>query len=97
LPSSWLVYFETAGTRLGLGETEAALKQIDYAERFSEMDRERESGTVYLRGMVYVNLRDYERAKKYFGDAVAYDPNGFYATLAMRRLEHLETILAKVK
>jgi len=97
LPSSWLVYFETAGARLGLGDTEAALKQIGYAERFNEMDPERKSGTVYLRGMVYVNLRDYDRAKKYLGDAISYDPNGFYATLAQRRLEHLRPLHANVE
>jgi len=72
-------------------------EQIGYAERFNEMDPERKSGTVYLRGMVYVNLRDYDRAKKYLGDAVTYDPNGFYATLAQRRLEHLRPIKANVE
>jgi len=92
LPGSWLIYFEAALTHLGLGDTETALKQIRYAERFTEMNPERRSGTAYMRGMVYINLRDFDRAKKCLEDAVAFDPNGFYATLAQRRLEDLRPI-----
>jgi tetratricopeptide (TPR) repeat protein len=97
LPGSWLIYFEAALTHLGLGDTEAALKQISYAEHFSEMNRERQSGTAYMQGMVYINLRDFDRAKRYLEDAVAFDPNGFYAALALRRLEHLRPIPTNVK
>ena len=97
LPGSWLIYIEAALTHLGLGDAEAALRQISYADRFTEMNPERKSGTVYIRGMVYINLRDLDRAKKYLEDAVAVDPNGFYATLALRILEHLRPIPTTVK
>jgi tetratricopeptide (TPR) repeat protein len=97
LPDSWLIYLEAAITHLGLGDTEAALKQISHAERFTEMDREGKSGTVYIRGMVYINLGDLDRAKKCLEEAVAFDPNGFYATLAQRRLEQLRPVGTNVK
>ena len=96
LPGSWLVYFEAALTHLGLGDTEAALHQIGYAERFAEMVPERKSGTAYVRGIVSINLGDFDRAGKYFEDAVAFDPNGLYSTLAMRILEHLKPLPRKV-
>jgi tetratricopeptide (TPR) repeat protein len=97
LPGSWLTYFEAALTHLGLGDTEAALKQISYAERFTEMKPERRSGMVYVRGLAYTDLRDYDRAKRYLEDAVAFDPNGFYAALALRRLEQLRPIPINAK
>ena len=77
LPGSWLIYFEAALTHLGLGDSEAALKQISYAERFTGMNPERRSGGVYVRGIAYIDLRDYDLAKVYLKDAVAFDPNGF--------------------
>jgi tetratricopeptide (TPR) repeat protein len=92
LPGSWLIYFESALTHLGLGDTEAALKQISYAERFNEMNAERKSGTAYMRGMIYINLKDFVRAKKYLEFAVASDPNGVYAAFALRRLDNLGPI-----
>jgi tetratricopeptide (TPR) repeat protein len=92
LPGSWLIYFEAALTHLGLGDTEAALRQISYAERFTEMDTERKSGNAYLRGLIYINLRDVDRGTRYLEDAVAFDPNGVYATVALRGLEKLRPI-----
>lgn len=97
LPGSWLIYFEAALTHLGLGDTEAALKQINYAERFTEINPERQSGTVYMQGLAYINLKDLNRAKKYLEEAVALDPNGFYAALALRRLEQLRPIPTDTK
>ena len=97
LPGSWLTYFEAALAHLGLGDTEAALKQITYAERFTEMKPERKSGTVYVRGMAYIDLRDYGHAKEYLEDAVALDPNGFYAALALNKLEQLKPIASNAK
>jgi tetratricopeptide (TPR) repeat protein len=97
LPGSWLIYFEAAITHLGLGDAEAALKQINYAERFTETNPERRSGTVYMRGMVYIHLRDFDRARKCLEDAVALDPNGFYAALALTRLDHLRPIPKNAK
>ncbi|HMG84159.1 MAG TPA: tetratricopeptide repeat protein [Terracidiphilus sp.] len=97
LPGSWLIYFEAALTHLGLGDAEAALKQINYAERFTETNPERRSGTVYMRGMVYINLRDFDRARQYLEDSVALDPNGFYAALALTRLKHLRPLPTNAK
>lgn len=97
LPGSWLAHFETAITHLGLGDADAALKEIGYAERFTQGDAERRSGTVYVRGIAYIHLGDYESAKKFLGDAVTFDPKGFYATLAVKRLEQLRPQLASVK
>lgn len=87
LPGSWLVYYEAAIAHLGLGDADAALTQINYAERFTKMDPERKSGTAYLRGVAYIHLGDHDRAKKHFENAVAFDPNGAYASLAGRHLE----------
>ena len=96
-PGSWLIYFEAALTHLGLGDTQAALKQISYAERFTEINPERQSGTVYMQGLAYINLKDFDRAKKYLEEAVALDPNGFYAALALRRLEQLRPLPTNTK
>lgn len=93
LPNSWLVHFEEAVTRLGLGDADAALRQINYAERFTAGNPEQRSATVYVRGMAYVRLRDHDNAKKYLEDAVALDPNGFYAVGALKRLEQLNLLL----
>jgi tetratricopeptide (TPR) repeat protein len=97
LPGSWLIYFEAALAHLALGDTEAALKQISYAERFTEMDPERKSGTAYMRGMICISQRDVERGMKYLEDAVVFDPNGVYATVALRRLERLRPIATTAK
>lgn len=91
LPNSWLVHFEEAVTRLGLGDAEAALRQINYAERFVAGNREQRSATAYMQA--YVRLRDYDSAKKNLEDAVALDPNGFYAIGALKRLEQLNLLL----
>jgi tetratricopeptide (TPR) repeat protein len=97
MPGSWLIYFEAALTHLGLGDAEGAVKQISYAERFIEMDPERKSGTAYMKGMIYINLSDVDRGTKYLEDAVAFDPNGVYATVALRRLEQLRPISTTAK
>lgn len=95
LPGSWLVYYEAGITRLGLGDADAALKQMNYAERFAGKDPEKKSGTAYVRGVAYTDLRDYDRAKKHFEDARAFDPDGFYSALARRRLEQLRALSSK--
>jgi len=97
LPGSWLIYFEAALTHLALGDTESALKQISYAERFTEMDPERKSGNSYMRGMICISLRDVDRGTKYLEDAVAFDPNGVYATVALRRLEQFRPFSTAAK
>ena len=95
LPGSWLVYYEEAITHLGLGDADAALRQITVAERFTGRDHEKKSGTAYVRGVAYTDLRDYDRAKKHFEDAIAFEPNGFFSTLARRRLEQLRALSIK--
>jgi hypothetical protein len=76
---------------------EAALKQINYAERFTEMDTERKSGNAYMRGMICINLGEVDRGTKYLEDAVAFDPNGVYAAVALRKLEQLRPIPTNAK
>lgn len=97
LPGSWLVYYEAAIAHLGLGDADAALTQINYAERFTKMDPEKKSGTAYVRGIAYMDLADYDRAKKHLEDSVAFDPNGPYSILARRRLEQFRPILVNSK
>jgi len=89
LPGSWLVHFETAITRLGIGDAKAALEQIGYAERFTEKDPERRAGAAYVRGLAYIYLKDYNSAKKHLEDAVTFDPNGYYAPLARGKIQQL--------
>lgn len=97
LPSEWLIYFEAALTHLELGDIHAALQQLSYAENFTRMNPERISGTDYLRGLVYIDVRDPDRAKKYLEEAVTCDPNGFYAALALKRLERFRQLSMIVK
>lgn len=97
LPGSWLTYFEAAIAHLGLGDTQGALKQISYAERFTGTKPARRSATVYVRGMAYIDLKEYDRGKKYLEDAIAFDPSGFYAALALRKLEYLGPIPADAR
>lgn len=97
LPGAWLPYFELAITHLGIGDADAALEQISHADRFAEGDAERKSATVYIRGLAYIRLRDYDSAKKYLANAVAFDPDGCFARLARVRLEKLKPLLANSK
>lgn len=92
LPGAWLPYFESAITHLGIGDADAALKEINDADRFTEGDAERKSATVYVRGLAYIRLRDYDRAEKCLVNAIVFDPDGFFARLARARLEKLKPL-----
>jgi hypothetical protein len=47
--------------------------------------------------MICISLRDVDRGMKYLEDAVSFDPNGVYATVALRRLEQLRPISTTAK
>ena len=94
LPGSWYVHIEAGMANLGIGNTEAALKEAEGAERCAGPDPERRSGTSYLRGMVYSVMKDSARANKYLAETIARDPGGFYAALARRRANEFQFAVA---
>ena len=73
LPSSWIVYFESAVAHLGLGEPEAALKEISYAERFTGTDPKKKAGISYLRGMDSFEMKALSRSEGELNEAVRRD------------------------
>jgi len=89
LPNASMVYFQTAIAHLGIGEPEAALKEIAYAEQFIGSDPERRSEVSYLRGVVFLQMKDLNRYKKELLESVQRDPNGAYAALARKRLKEV--------
>jgi tetratricopeptide (TPR) repeat protein len=92
LPSSWTVHFEAALSHLGVGEPEAALKEISYAERFMGVDPQTRAGVSYLRGVALIQLKGYDAARVELNKALRLDPKGSYSPLARRRLEQLKSI-----
>jgi tetratricopeptide (TPR) repeat protein len=92
LPSSWTVHFEAALSHLGVGEPEAALKEISYAERFMGADPQTTAGVSYLRGVALLQLKGYDEARVELNKAIRIDPKGSYSTLARGRLEQLKSI-----
>ena len=97
LPSSWLVHLEAGVAHLGVGNTEAALQEVEFAERFAGPDPEGRSGVTYLRAMVYDALKDPDRAMKYLAETINRDPGGYYAALAKRRVERLQVAVTDMK
>ena len=97
LPSSWSVYFEAALSYLGVGEPDAALKEVTYAERFMGVDPQKSAGVSYLRGVALLQLKGYDKARVALNKALTLDPNGIYSTLARRRLEQLKSIESNQK
>ena len=95
LPDSWLTHFQTALAYLGLRESMSSLKEIADAERFAGNDAERGSGFAYLRGVAYLQLKDYGAAKKSWQQAVDSCPDGAYALLARKRLEQVNPFVNK--
>lgn len=89
LPDSWFPHFQTALAHLDLGESVSGLKEIADGEHFAGDDAERRSGFAYLRGVAYLQLKDYGAAKESLQQAVKCSPNGAYAPLAQKRLEQL--------
>lgn len=94
LPGAWFVHFVKAWAQLGLGSTDAALKQADYAEQSAGTNSEKKSGVSYLRAMICLHLNDLVSARKYLAEAVARDRSSDYAALAKTRLERLQPLLA---
>ena len=94
LPGAWFVRFAEAWAHLELGNTEAALKQADYAERMAGTDSEKRSGVSYLRAMVFTHINDMDTARLQLAEAVALGHGCEYAALAQRELERLQPLLA---
>lgn len=92
LPDAWFVRFAKGWSQLELGNTDAALKQADIAERFASTDAEKRSGVSYLRAIVSLHLHDVATAKEYFVEVIARDRGGRYAALANLELEKLERL-----
>lgn len=97
LPSSWFVHLEAGVAHLGVGNTEAALQEVEFAERFAGSDPDGRSGVTYLRAMVCEVLKDRDRAMKYFAETIHLNPDGYYAALAKRRLERLQVAVTELK
>jgi tetratricopeptide (TPR) repeat protein len=94
LPGAWFVQFAKGWAELELGDTGAALKQADAAERIAGMDSERRSGVSYLRAMVSLHLNDIGAARERLAEAVVRDRACEYAALAKRELERIQPLLA---
>ena len=90
LPTSWTVHFEAALARLGVGESEAALKEITYAERFAPSDPKKQSGVALLRGVALLQMNDRSGAKANLAETIERDSNGIYAALARERLAQFD-------
>lgn len=95
LPSSWFSHYQTAIAYLGLRDSVRALKEIGNAEPFAENDAEKRSGVALLRGMAYLQLKNYGVAKESFQQAVKVSPNGAYAPIAHNKLEQLKVVIEK--
>ena len=95
LPGSWLPHFQTALADLGLSQSLSGLKEVADAERLSGDDAEKRSGSAYLRGVAYMQLKNYSAAKESLQQALHYSPNGGFAPLARRKLELLNQVLEK--
>ena len=93
LPGVWFVRFAKAWAQLGLGNTEAALKQAQLAERIAGADAEKRSGVSYLRVMVCIHLNDVASGREYLAEAVERDRDGQYAALASKEMERLQPLL----
>ena len=89
LPSSWIVYFESAVAHLGLGEPEVARKEIAYAEQFTGTDPQKRAGVSYLRGAAYIEMKNYSKAEGELNETIRCDRNGVFATLAIKRLKEI--------
>jgi tetratricopeptide (TPR) repeat protein len=94
LPAAWFVHFAKAWAQLQVGNTVAALKDAEYAERTAGGDSERRSGVSYLRAMISIQMKNMETARKYLAEAVARDPGSQYALFANRELERHPPLVA---
>jgi hypothetical protein len=74
---------------LGLENTEAALKEAEFAEWLTGTDPDKRSGVFYLRAMVSIERKDLSGARKYLDDAIMRAPHSYYAELARGWLKRL--------
>jgi tetratricopeptide (TPR) repeat protein len=92
LPDTWNVYFETASAKLGVGELDASLKEVQNAERLVRNDPIAGSAVSFLRGLAHSRLRNYAKAREDFEDAMKGDPKGPYGLTAKHELDKLELV-----
>jgi len=92
LPTTWLVYFESAIANLQLGDIQSTLKQVEYAEKLAA-DPEKRSATAYVRALISIKLRDFESATRNMDETIKIDPAGSYAELARARIEQIKPLL----
>jgi tetratricopeptide (TPR) repeat protein len=93
LPSSWLVYFQTAVADFQVGDMNAALEQLKYAERFAAPNADRQSQTAFMHAMVSIKLSDFTSAAKYLSDTIELNPEGTSAKAAQAKLDELKPLL----
>jgi tetratricopeptide (TPR) repeat protein len=93
LPSSWLVYLQTAVADFQVGDMNATLQQLKYAERFAAPNADRQSQTAFMHAMVLIKLTDFTSAAKYLNDAIELSPGGTYAKSAQAKLDQLKPLL----
>ncbi len=94
LPGAWFVHFAKAWAQLELGDSDAALRQAEFAERIAGTDAQKRSGVSYLRAMVSIHLHDVETARRHLVEAIARDRGGQYAALANLEMDRLQPLQA---
>ena len=87
VPGSWYIHFETGLIQLGLGNSEAALEQVEIAGRLANGVPKLESGISYLHALISLQAHDPGPARKYLENAIKCDPNGYYGVAAAREME----------
>jgi tetratricopeptide (TPR) repeat protein len=92
LQSTWLLNFEAALAHLGVGQSEAGRRDISSAEALMGGDRVKQAGVAYLRGVLHLQTKDFDSAKRFFDEAVRHDPNGTFAMLATERLKRVDSL-----
>ena len=93
MPTTWLVYFESAIAYLQLGDIPSTLKQISDAERLAAPDPEKRSANAYLQALASIKQQDYESATRYLQEVIKQDPAGPYVTVAQTRIEQMKPLL----
>jgi tetratricopeptide (TPR) repeat protein len=93
LPTTWLVYFETAVADLQLGDIPSALKQISYAENLAAPDSDMRSATAYVQALVSIKQQDYENATRHLQDVINFDPAGSYKKRAQAKIDQIKSLL----
>jgi tetratricopeptide (TPR) repeat protein len=94
LPGAWFVNFAKAWDQMELGNSDAALRQAEFAERIAGTDAQKRSGVSYLRAILSIHLNDVATAREHLVEAIARDRGGQYAALANMEMERLQPLQA---